>query len=123
MMNLPDIDIVHMEATLRARRREIAALGANAEERRAPVELDQTRTGRLSRMDALQQQAMAMDTARRRETELKRIDAALTRMAEGDYGYCARCGEAIGVKRLELDPATPICIDCARAAGGPKSSG
>ena len=80
---------------------------------RAPVELDQQSVGRLSRMDALQVQAMAMETSRRRAGELKRIAAALTRMQAGEYGYCVECGEEIAVRRLELDPATPLCIHCA----------
>jgi len=78
-----------------------------------PVELDQTRVGRLSRMDALQGQAMAQETERRRNNELQRIDAALARVDTGDYGYCVICGEEISSKRLALDPSTPLCIDCA----------
>nr|NIR61407.1 TraR/DksA family transcriptional regulator [Gammaproteobacteria bacterium] len=80
---------------------------------RAPVELDQQSVGRLSRMDALQVQAMAQETSRRRAAELRRIAAALARMEEGEYGYCVECGEEIAVRRLELDPATPLCINCA----------
>ena len=57
---------------------------------------------------------MAVETERRRDVELRRIDAALARVESGEYGYCLTCGEAIGAKRLELDPATPVCIDCAR---------
>lgn len=78
-----------------------------------PVELDQTRMGRLSRMDALQGQAMAQETERRRKNELQRIEAALMRVESGDYGYCVTCGEEISAKRLALDPSTPLCIDCA----------
>ncbi len=78
-----------------------------------PVVLDQTRVGRLSRMDALQNQAMAIETERRRQQELVQIDRALKRLAEGCYGECVECGEMIAKKRLELDPSTPLCIDCA----------
>lgn len=77
------------------------------------MELDQTRVGRLSRMDALQGQAMAQETERRRKNELQRIEAALLRVESGDYGYCVTCGEEISAKRLALDPSTPLCIDCA----------
>lgn len=80
---------------------------------REPVELDQTSVGRLSRMDALQNQAMALETERRREIELARVDAALKRIDSGDYGYCVTCGEDISPERLQSDPATPQCIDCA----------
>ena len=78
-----------------------------------PVELDQTRVGRLSRMDALQGQALAQETVRRRKNELSRIEAALVRVDSGDFGYCVNCDEEISEKRLSLDPSTPLCIDCA----------
>jgi RNA polymerase-binding transcription factor DksA len=42
------------------------------------------------------------------------LDAALTRLDEGEYGYCVNCGEAIEPERLALDPATPFCISHAR---------
>ena len=80
---------------------------------RAAVELDQTKVGRVSRIDAMQQQEMAKATQAQRTAELKRIDAALERVEAGDYGYCIECDEAIAPKRLEIDPATALCIDCA----------
>ena len=40
--------------------------------------------------------------------------AALQRIADGEYGYCASCGEPIRAARLELDPAAAACINCAR---------
>lgn len=81
-----------------------------------PVALDQTTVGRLSRMDALQNQAMAQEKQRRRDIELMRIDAALSRIETGEYGCCVSCGEAIGEERLIQNPAFPTCIECARAA-------
>ena len=82
----------------------------------AVVELDQTRQGRLSRMDAMQQQAMAAETARRRAIALTRIDSALARIDSGDYGLCARCDDAIAPRRLQIDPAATLCIRCADKA-------
>ena len=78
-----------------------------------PVELDQQSVGRLARMDALQNQAMAQAGGRRREGQARRIAAALARIDEGSYGECLDCGENISEKRLELDPTTPLCISCA----------
>ncbi|MCH1487049.1 MAG: TraR/DksA C4-type zinc finger protein [Alphaproteobacteria bacterium] len=96
--------------TLLAKKQEVTdLLNANAEDA-APVELDQTQQGRLSRMDAIQQQAMAAETQRRRQRDVHLLDAALKRLDEGEYGYCVNCGEAIGTERLALDPATPFCI-------------
>ncbi|MDJ0827177.1 MAG: TraR/DksA family transcriptional regulator [Rhodobacter sp.] len=79
------------------------------------VELDQQSVGRLSRMDALQQQAMAKATQARRGQARSRIEAALARIDDGDFGYCAECGEDIAPKRLDLDPAVPTCVNCAGA--------
>ena len=79
------------------------------------VELDQTRVGRLSRMDALQAQAMSLETGRRRRLRLLNIDAALKRIEEGDFGECLECGEPVNPKRLEADPTASLCISCAEA--------
>ena len=84
------------------------------EDERKPVTLDQSMVGRLSRMDALQNQAMALEAERRRSIEIKRIDAAMVRIKEGEFGYCSICGEDIERKRLEHDPTVASCIICAR---------
>jgi DnaK suppressor protein len=115
-----DLDLGAFKILLEKRLAEIMA-GREAQQREgAPVELDQTRVGRLSRMDAMQQQAMAQASARRTEVELQRIRTALSRLRSGDYGFCVKCDEEIAERRLEIDPATLICIDCARAAEGKK---
>ena len=61
----------------------------------------------------MQGQAMALETKRRNELELKRIDSALERIKTGDYGYCLRCDEEISEKRLEVNPTATLCIECA----------
>jgi len=78
------------------------------------VMLDQQAVGRLSRMDALQHQAMALADRGRRAAMRRRIEAALARIAAGRFGECLECGEEIAVKRLELDPTLPTCIACAQ---------
>ncbi len=112
MTHTPDADAAKKRLT--DKRQELLAIVESSRESRKPVELDQSRVGRLSRMDALQDQAMALETERRREIELRRIGAALQRIEADEYGYCLTCGEEIEPKRLELDPATPVCIDCAQ---------
>jgi len=77
------------------------------------VELDQTRVGRLSRMDALQAQALSKNTQRHRQLELMDIATALQRIAAGEYGYCVTCGEEIAQKRLQVNPSAGQCIQCA----------
>ena len=82
----------------------------------ATVQLDQSRVGRLSRMDAMQAQAMSQESGRRREQTLRDITAALARIDSGDFGFCRVCEEPISPKRLEFDPAAQMCIDCANKA-------
>jgi len=89
---------------------DIEATGDAAAE---TVVLDQTRVGRLSRMDALQGQAMSLEIKRRRQLELKQIITALQRIENGDFGYCLVCDEEIATKRLEINPAVTLCINCA----------
>lgn len=48
-------------------------------------------------------------------SEIGQIEAALSRIAIGDYGICARCGTAIAPERLDALPWTPLCRDCAGA--------
>lgn len=105
-------------ARLLARRQELDALLATSEADVSAVELDQTKVGRLSRMDALQGQQMALETRRRREAECARIDAALQRLRDGDYGFCLSCDAKIADKRLHLDPAATLCVDCAGGRTG-----
>jgi DnaK suppressor protein len=95
---------------LRAELQAIAELG---DESAAVVELDQAKVGRLSRMDAMQAQAMAQASGVRREEMLRRIEAALKRIDNDDYGFCKECDEPINPKRLEFDPTVVLCIDCA----------
>jgi len=113
MTERTDIDLHQMRAALIDRREAILERETATKDARDPVELDQARIGRLSRMDALQGQAMAQDVERRRKIELQKIDAALERIEAGEYGYCVTCGEEIPKARLDFDPAVPSCVDCA----------
>lgn len=79
----------------------------------AVVELDQSRMGRLSRMDALQGQQIALETQRRQQRKLQAVEGALLRIDSGDFGYCYLCEQAISEARLNFDPTVTRCIDCA----------
>ncbi len=79
----------------------------------AVVMLDQQSVGRLSRMDALQNQAMAQAQQSRRDVEKRRLELALLRIEEDEYGYCEDCGESIPAGRLDLDLAATRCVSCA----------
>ena len=76
------------------------------------VELD-TSIGRLSRMDAMQNQQMALELRRRRENQLLRIKNAFKRMDKGQYGKCGKCGKPIDEARLEVFPDVVTCVACA----------
>ena len=101
---------------LLALREELEGIAETGDNASAVVELDQTKVGRLSRMDAMQAQAMAQASGQRREQMLRKIDAALQRIDDDDFGYCQECGEEINPKRLEFDPTALLCIDCASKA-------
>jgi DnaK suppressor protein len=111
----PGVDVAALRRRLLAEREALLGVSAASAGSRGPVELDQTRVGRLSRMDAMQQQGMALATERRRAAALARIDAALSRLEADEYGWCTHCGEAIAPGRLALDPATATatCVACA----------
>ena len=108
-----DIDRTALRATLETQRAELERHADGEAEKILTVTLDQQAVGRLSRIDAMQGQQMALAQARRREAELKRIEATLARLDDEEFGYCSECGDAIAIRRLELDPTAQTCIDCA----------
>ena len=93
---------------------ELRALSDDSRDSRVPVELDQQSVGRLSRMDAMQQQSMDLAREERRRQRLAILAAALRRMDEDEYGYCLSCGDDIAAARLAADPAATLCVDCQR---------
>ncbi|MFC4170606.1 TraR/DksA family transcriptional regulator [Microvirga sp. GCM10011540] len=99
-----------LEAELAETEALVAANAGNS----APVQLDQQSVGRLARMDAMQVQAMAQEAERRRKDRVLRIRGALQRIEEGEFGYCAECGEEIAEGRLDIDPTFHLCVKCAR---------
>lgn len=108
------MDIERLREKLISDRQGLAEEDRLAEADRAPVTLDQESVGRLSRIDAMQMQAMAVAQLRRRQANRAAIDAALSRMDEGEFGYCLKCGDEIAPARLDHDPAVSTCINCAR---------
>jgi len=110
-MNETQIDSFR-EQLLRMRA-ELMSLSNASDDAAKPVELDQTAVGRLSRMDAMRAQGMAIEAKGRLENQLKRIEGALHRIDAGDYGICLTCGEEINIRRLGVDPSYTQCIKCA----------
>ena len=107
-------DIAAIRAALEAELAGLAEASAAAAEARRPVALDQQSVGRLSRMDALQVQAMARAVEGRRQGREARIRAALGRLDEGEYGFCLGCGDDIPAARLAIDPTTARCVACSK---------
>lgn len=107
------MDVEEFKQLLLKEQQELQVATLASKESTQPVKLDQSSVGRLSRMAAMQSQAMALESKRRREIQLTRIGAALERIIEQEYGFCAQCGEEINRRRLMVDPANPFCVDCA----------
>lgn len=108
-----DSESTRFSALIRDRLLAIEAENRLGRDAQSVVQLDQQSVGRLSRMDALQNQAMALAQQARRDVQTTRLNAALARIEAGEFGYCDDCGEDIAIKRLELDPSVIKCIGCA----------
>ena len=118
MQGLRDEQTQELRADLEALRVELSSfLDASADGSR-PVDLNEP-IGRLSRMDAMQQQSMAKANRGAAELRLQRVEAALRRITADEYGNCLRCEEPVGLERLKVQPEAPLCIGCqgAREAG------
>ena len=111
--DLPQSLIEKLCGQIRTELGELQRLAESTAVDQQSVELDQQRFGRLSRIDALQGQAMAIASGNLRALRIKRLEAALDRLDQGEYGHCAKCDETISPKRLEADPAAPLCVACA----------
>lgn len=113
-MNHPEIDIQALKTRLQALTETLQQESTSSASARDTVMLDQTSVGRLSRMDALQGQAMAKAEEERRQQQLRLIKSALQRIDNQAFGECIGCGEWIHPRRLDWDPLVLKCIDCAR---------
>jgi DnaK suppressor protein len=105
----------HYKEKLLALKQSLLKAQETGDQAEQTVELDQACVGRLSRMDALQAQAMSIETGRRRREKLRQIEGALQRIEADEYGYCQECGEDIAAARLDFDPTALLCIQCASA--------
>ena len=94
------------------RRDSLKSLLAQFESAAEPVTLDQQSFGRVSRIDAIQQQQMVVANKAHAAQELLRTESALQKINDGTYGVCARCGEPIALARLEVQAAADLCLVC-----------
>ena len=106
------LEIGNFERQLQKMRTELDDLESTSKASTAPVILDQTSVGRLSRMDAMQGQQMALELERRRKEQLLQIKAALNRIEKDAFGYCSVWEEDIALSRLTINPTVTRCVSC-----------
>lgn len=112
MSELPDdATLARLREQLEALREELTELLEMSKSGAKPVSLDEP-IGRLSRVDAMQQQAMVKASRGQLEVRLGQVRLALQRMDEDEYGTCRRCDEPIAIARLEARPEAPFCTAC-----------
>jgi DnaK suppressor protein len=108
-----EIEIINFRKKLLKLQLELNDLSDTADDATKSVELDQSAVGRLSRMDAMRAQGMAIETRARRKQQLLNIKSALQRIAAGGFGNCLVCGKEINMRKLDVDPSYTQCIKCA----------
>jgi|TARA_R110001592_G_scaffold113452_1_gene312543 RNA polymerase-binding transcription factor len=112
MQMLTDKQLDHFRDMLEHSRLELRELLNISTEASRTVALDQTMVGRLSRMDALQQQQMSHASRAAYRKRLVAVEQALQSLDDGEYGWCEQCGELIDTRRLEIKPESVRCIGC-----------
>ena len=112
MQKLTDKQLDYFRDMLERLRIELRELLDISTDASRTVVLDQTMVGRLSRMDALQQQQMSQASRAAYRKHLVAVEQALRSLDDGGYGWCERCGELIDTRRLEIKPESVRCIGC-----------
>lgn len=108
---LSESEVEELASKLEALRKELESALRASKEGTAVVSLDQP-IGRVSRIDALQQQKLAQESRRKQEVRLGQVRVALAAVERDEYGYCRSCEEPIGVRRLRARPESPLCLRC-----------
>jgi DnaK suppressor protein len=111
---LTDAQQAELRGALLRLQQELTSLLGSLTEAAEVVDLEQP-IGRLSRMDAIQQQHMSAANKQATELRLKQIQQALNVMNEGGYGSCRKCDEPIGWRRLKARPEAAFCVRCQSA--------
>jgi DnaK suppressor protein len=117
MDNLTEKQLKSFGRSLKALHDELLMLLDISSESGDTVELDQTKVGRLSRMDAMQQQEMSHACRAGYQKRLKDVQRALLNIEQGgsglcEYGWCEHCGDNIDIRRLEVKPESKFCVKC-----------
>jgi len=128
MDELTNEQVTELKQVLAGLRGELKQLLAATKEGTRPVGLDEP-IGRLTRMDAMQQQSMSAANRRSHDLRLQQVNQALNAIERDEYGFwqvnqalnaierdeygfCRRCDDPIGYKRLTARPESPYCLGC-----------
>jgi len=115
---LTSAQIKELLSLLLSKREMLESQLSESREALKPVALDQTLQGRVSRMDAMQQQGVAASTHRHTSTTLQKVANALKRFKTQEFGYCRKCEEPIGYRRLKVQPESALCLSCQSSLDG-----
>lgn len=111
MEELTAEQLAELQDRLAGLQEELQALLTTTRDNTRPVSLDEP-IGRLTRMDAMQQQSMSTANRQQAELRLRQVEQALGLARKGDYGICRRCDDPIGYARLSARPESPYCLAC-----------
>jgi len=114
-LSLSQIQLDTLRRALESLIEELQEALAGTAEAARPVELDQPAIGRVSRIDAIQQQKMTEANRQAQQSRLQLARSALRRFEEDEYGDCQACGDEIGDARLTARPESLFCIGCQQA--------
>ena len=109
-MNEQDLSIYKQK--LESMLLEIGEYLSKTEESAAAVEPDKG-LGRLSRMEAMQDQQMVLELRRRKKRQLLEVKNAISRIEQNLFGKCVFCGKKILSDRLDVFPEVQTCVNCA----------
>ena len=112
MEELTDAQIESLHEALRELRDRLSETLDGQDDAAKPVELDQTKMGRVSRIDAIQQQEMARSAQSAARRRLALVRQALEAIGKDEYGDCRICEEPIAFRRLQARPESPFCVEC-----------
>ena len=111
MHDLTREQVAELEADLEALAVELNEVLSISADSVKPVDVNEP-IGRVSRIDAIQQQKMAESNRGGAKARLDRVHAALAALRRDDYGVCNECEEPIGFRRLKARPESRMCVAC-----------
>ena len=112
MAELTQRQIDELAIDLKAMRDQLIQAVEDNQGQSEPVQLDQQSVGRVSRIDAIQQQQMARALKLQQRQHLQQVIRALNELDNDDYGYCQHCGHVIAFARLKARPESLMCVKC-----------